>query len=182
MLERLVLGDTLNYTTAVADYTASAGWTLTYRLVPRSGAGTAIEFSSTADGDLHRLQVGAATTAAWAAGSYSWHSWVTKAGEKCTVATGAITLIADPRTSSGPLDLRSDAEIALAAAKAALAAWTPTTRSYTIAGRSMTFSTTAEIVPIIQYWEREVAKERRAADMAKGAPDSRRVYVRMGRA
>ena len=71
MLERLVLGDTLNYTTAVADYPASAGWALTYRLVPRSGAGTTIEFTSTADGDLHRLQVSATTTAAWTAGTWS---------------------------------------------------------------------------------------------------------------
>jgi len=181
MLERLVLGDTLNYTTAVADYPASAGWTLSYRLVPRSGAGTAIEFSSTADGDLHRLQVGASTTAAWAAGTYSWHSWVTKASEKYTVDTGAITLLADPRTASGPLDLRTEAEIALDAAKAALNAWTPTTRSYTIAGRSMTFSTTAESEGVIQYWERQVAKEKRLALLAKGGPDTRRVYVRMGR-
>lgn len=181
MLERLVLGDTLNYTTAVADYPASAGWALTYRLVPRSGAGTAIEFTSTADGDLHRLQVSATTTAAWTAGTYSWHSWVSLGVEKYTVATGAISLLADPRSSSGPLDLRTEAEIALADAKAALAAWTPTTRSYTIAGRSMTFSTTAEIVPLIQYWEREVAKEKRAVALAKGGPDPRRVYVRMSR-
>lgn len=184
MLDRLVLGDTLNYATTVAGYPASEGWTLSYRLVPRSGAGTAIEFScsaDTTDPEAHRAQVSAATTAAWAAGAYSWFSWVSKAAEKYSVSTGAITLVADPRSSSGPLDLRTEAEVALAQAKAALAAWTPTTRSYTIGQRSMTFNSTADIIPIIQYWEREVAKERRAAARASGLDTGRNVYVRLGR-
>jgi len=180
MLERLILGDTLNFTTEVSGYPASEGWVLNFRLVPRA-AGTAITFASTADGDLHRVQETATTTAAWGAGAYSWHSWVAKAAEKYTVATGDVQLVADPRAAAGPLDLRTEAEIALAAAKAALAAWTPTSRSYTIGERSMTFSSTEEVVAIVKYWEREVAKERRAADLAKGLADPRRLYVRLGR-
>lgn len=181
MLERVVSGETLNFPVTVATYPASAGWVLHFRLVPRVGSGSAIEFACTASGDDHLAQVSAVTTAAWTAGTYSWVSWVSKAGEVYSVNNGTVQVLANPFTASGPLDLRTDAEIALDAAKAALASWTPTTRSYTIAGRSMTFSTTAEIVPLIQYWERKVAAERRAAALAKGQPDTRRVYVRMGR-
>lgn len=180
MLERLVLGDTLNYATSVADYPASSGWVLKFRLVPRV-SGSAIEITCTADGDLHRAQVSASTTAAWAAGTYSWLSWVEQGSEKYSVSNGQIQLIADPRSASAPLDLRTDAQVALDQSKAAFAAWTPTTRSYSIGGRSMEFNSPADILPVIRFWEGEVAKEANAAAMAKGMASGRRVFVRLGR-
>jgi hypothetical protein len=180
MLERLILGDTLNFATTVDGYPASSGWVLKYRLVPRT-AGAAISITCIADGELHRAQVAATTTAGWTAGTYSWASWVELGTEKYSVATGSITLVADPRTASAPFDLRTEAEVALDQARAAFAAWTPTTKKYTIGGRSMEFNSTADIIPIVQFWEREVAKEQRANDLAKGLADRRRTYVRMSR-
>lgn len=180
-LASIIVGDTLEFTTPVPGYPASDGWTLKYRLVPVT-SGAAITFSSSADGDEHAVTVAASATALWSAGQYSWAAYVEDgAGASHTVLTGSAKLLPNPRTSSAPLDLRTDAEIALAAAKAALAAWTPTTKSYTIGGRSMTFSTSAEILPIIDYWERKVQAERRAATMAAGGRDPRKTFVRLGR-
>jgi hypothetical protein len=264
-LERLIVGDTLSDTVTVPGYPASEGWTLKYRLIPRT-SGAAIRFGTTADGDAHVLLVDAAITAAWVAGEYNWAAYVERdtlvaatisaaaadnsyndsasgfiaagfevgdavtvtgftggvannivggivtaltaakmtiggtdgdviaddaAGETVTiraatarshtVLTGAIRLLADPRVSSAPLDLRTDAEIALAAAESALASWTPTTRSYTIGNRSMTFSSTTEILPVIGYWKAQVQREKRAAAMRAGLPDPRKTFVRLGR-
>jgi len=184
MLERVIVGDTLNFTTSVANYTAADGWTLHYRLVPR-GTGTAYEFACAADSAdpaLHRAQVSVATTAAWTPGTYSWHSWVTKAAESYTFATGSVQLLANPRTSTSALDLRSEAQTALEAARAALAAWTPTTRRYSIAGREMEFNSPADIVAVISYWEAEVAREENTARINKGQAGNRQVFVRLGRA
>lgn len=183
MQERLVLGDTLNFATSVAGYSAADGWVLKFVLVSRTGAAS-ITLTSAADSTdptAHRVQTPAATTAAWTAGAYTWHSWVEQGTEKYSIDTGSITLLANPRTAAGPLDLRTEAEVALAAARAALAAWTPTQRSYTIGDRSMTFNSTAEILPVISYWEREVAREQRATAVSKGQQDGRRVFVRLGR-
>jgi hypothetical protein len=102
-------------------------------------------------------------------------------GRSHTVFTGAVRLLPNPRTSSAPIDFRTDAEIALAAARAAFAAWTPTTRSYTIGNRSMTFATKAEIVQTINYWEIEVQRERRLAKLRAGQADPRKQLVRLGR-
>jgi hypothetical protein len=180
-LGTLIVGDTLDRNIAVPGYSAADGWTLKYRLVPRV-SGTPIAISSSADGDEHHVVVAAATTAGWAAGNYSWTAYVDHTdGRSHTVQTGAIVLAPNPRTSSAPLDLRSDAERALAAAEAALAAWTPTTRSYTIGSRSMTFSTSAEILPIISYWKMAVQREKRAALLKAGLPDPRKTHVRLGR-
>lgn len=184
MQERLVLGDTLNFTTTVPDYPADESWTLKYRLVP-TVSGSAIEITSSADTDnpeLHRVQVPASTTSVWTAGSYTWFSYVEKAAESYSLGNGQITLLPNPRTASAPLDLRTDAAIALAQAKAALAAWTPTTKSYTIGGRQMVFNTPAEIVQVINYWTAEVKREENAAALASGMASKRRVMVRAARA
>jgi hypothetical protein len=185
MQQRIVIGDTLSFTTSVPDYPASDGWVLKHRLVPRSGAGAAIVLTGAADADdpsLHLTEVAAATTAGWTAGQYSWASYVEQGTQSYTLSTGSVELLANPRTSTAPLDLRTQAEVALAAAKAAYAAWTPTTRSYTIGNRSMTFSSRAEIVQTIEYWEIEVQREQRELRLAKGLADPRKTYVRVNRA
>lgn len=181
LVDRLILGDTLNFATSVAGYSAADGWTLKYALVPIA-SGTPITITSAADGEAHRVQIGASTTTNWTAGAYTWHSWVEKAGEKYSVDSGSITLAADPRTLAGAADLRSDAEQALAAAKLAFRSWTPTTRRYQIGGRSMEFNDAAEILAVISYWEHEVERERNAARMAKGLAGKRKLYVRLARA
>lgn len=180
MLERLIVGDTLNYATTVVGYSAADAWVLKYRLIPR-GSGSAIEITCTADGELHRAQVSAATTSAWATGTYTWASWVEKAGEKYSVANGSIVLLADPRTATSTYDLRTDAQIALDQAKAALKAWTPTTKRYSIAGRDMEFNSASEIIGLIAYWESEVAKETNAIALASGQRSRRQVFVRLNR-
>lgn len=184
-LERIIVGDSLSDTVKVPGYPASEGWTLKYRLIPRTGSGSAIAFVTTADGDSHAISVAAATTGAWTAGEYSWSAYVEHTDlRSVTVLTGAVKLLANPRTSTAPLDLRTDAEIALAAAESAFAAFSAnsTTRSYTIGNRSMTFSTKAEIVAIIDYWRAKVQRERRDARLAAGLADPRRTFVRVNRA
>jgi hypothetical protein len=181
-LDRLIAGDTFDRLIEVAGYEANEGWTLNYRLVPKTGTGDPIEFSGSAEGTAHRVTVDADDTADWTAGDYSWVSWVSKTGLSHTVATGMATVIADPRTVTAPLDMRTAARRALDDAEAALASWTPTTRRYTIGGRSMEFNSTAEIIPLISYWKAKVQREDRAAALAAGRPDPRKVFVRLGRA
>ena len=181
MLPRYTLGDTLSFTTALAAYPASAGWVLTYRLVPRA-AGAVITLVCTASGQDHLAAASAATTASWAAGAYAWASFVTLGALSHTVASGSTTLLPDPRMQGGGVDARSQAALALAAAQAALAAWTPTTKRYAINGREMEFNAPADIVQVIRYWQAEVQREDRAAQLLAGKSDRRKTYVRIGRA
>jgi hypothetical protein len=183
MLERLVLGSTLNYPTTVVGYSAADSWILKYRLIPRT-SGAAITITCITDPDDatgFRAQVTAATTAAWTAGSYNWASWVEKAAEKYDVDTGSIILVGDPRTVTAPYDLRTTAEKALEDAKAAMAAWSPTTMRYKIGDREMWFSTRADIVGVVSYWQVEVNREQRKKRLALGLPDPRNTYVRLNR-
>ena len=132
----LIAGDSLDFSTSVPDYPATDGWTLTYRLAPRT-AGTALSFAATALGGDYQVQVLAATTAAWAAGEYSWAAYVTKAGNRFTVDSGTITIQPDPGVVSS-LDSRTHAQRVLEAIQAVIERRaTVDQQEYTIGSRSL---------------------------------------------
>lgn len=166
-------GDTYSQLVALADYLASDGWVLKERFTPRAG-GTAIALTAAAEGDDHRLTADAATTAAWPTGDYAAAQWVEKGAEVFTVAQGQLTILPNLRAISGATDTRSQAEIALASAKAAFAAWTPTHRRYKIGEREMEFNSSAEILRVVSYWQNQVDREQGTAAATPGG----RYYIR----
>lgn len=180
----IFVGDTLNFTTYVRDYLPSDGWVLKFRLVPRS-AGAAITITTTQDASdlsLHRAQVAAATTAAWTAGEYSWHSYVEKGAESYSVSAGQITLKPDPRVVSA-LDNRSTAQTALDNVRAMLnGKATSGVLSYSIAGRALQSYSIEELLKLEAKLVADVQREQQAADMAAGQPSRRRVMTRLARA
>ncbi|MCA3174937.1 MAG: hypothetical protein ING36_05230 [Burkholderiales bacterium] len=183
MKSSLVVGDSLNFVTQVPDYLATEGWTLKYRLIPRS-AGASIEISAVAEGESYRVQVAAMTTATWSAGEYSWASWVEKSGESYSLESGAITLAPNPRTATGGYDARSLAQKTLDDLRAAFAAWSASsgrTKRYKIGEREMEFNSVTDIIKLMDYWEGQVTQEQLSADLARGLKPKNRILVRFGR-
>ena len=176
-VQELVAGDTLNFSTTVPGYSAAAGWVLKYRLVPRTAANSVIALTGAASGDDHLFQVGASTTANWAADTYGWSAWVEKDSEKYTVQSGQIVVKPDPRTLAAGADTRSAARRALDDARTARNAWNPTMRRYRIGDREREFNDVAEIVRLIVQLEREVERE----DLLAGRPTqpARRIHTRI---
>lgn len=176
-------GDTLDFTVVIRERSAADGWALHYRLIPQL-TGVAIAFDSVPapDGTSHRLQAAATTTATWAAGVYSWASWLTDvAAERFSVDGGITSILPDPAVIDAPQDFRSQAQIALADALAAMAAWKPTIHRYNIGGREMIFNLAADILPVVAFWKAAVQREARAKQLAMGMADPRKTFVRMGR-
>src|SRR5574341_1665495 len=181
---QIYVGDTLNFTTYVREYLPSDGWTLKFRLLPRSaGAAIAITTSQDAtDTSLHRTQVTAATTAAWTSGEYSWHSYVEKGAESYSVASGQITLRPNPRTAS-TLDNRSVAKTALDNVRAVLSGKASSgVLSYSINGRALQNYSIEELLKLENKLVADVKREDLAEAMAAGQPSRRRVMVRTARA
>lgn len=177
----ITAGDSLAVSVDGGDYTSAAGWAATLRLVPR-GSGSVISISGVGDGGAWTFSANSAASAAYSAGEYSAAVYATKSGDRHTLDAGPITVRPDPAAITAGTDTRTQAEIALAAAKSALAAWTPTTKSYTIGDVSKTFNTPAEIREVINYWQGRVDAERAAADRAAGRPNRTRYYVGFRRA
>lgn len=181
MQNQIVAGETLNYRAVAPDYPASAGWVVTLYINPRAG-GTATSVVGTADADDHLLQVTAVTTANWAAGWWAWETWAALGGERYRLEHGQLQVVPGLIGAAAGTDTRSQAQRALDDAKAALAAWTPTTKRYRINGREMEFNGVADILQVISHWENEVRREANAEAMAAGRPNNRKLVVSLGRA
>lgn len=172
----LAAGDTAKWRKSLPGFPASAGWVLTYTLVTASAR---VTFTATADGDDHLVAVPAATTAGWAAGTYTWRAQVAKAGEVFTVADG--TLRIQPAFGSAT-DGRSHARKVLDAIEAVIEGRaTSQVGEYQIAGRQLKYIPIPELLTLRDKYRAEVAREDAAQRAARGLPDSRRVYVRFAR-
>lgn len=172
-------GDTLDFTTVSADFPASDGWVLTYKLIPRTAGPAVITLTATASGDDHRVQATAATTAAWTAGTYSWTAYATLGTERYTLQAGVTQILANPGVVT-TLDTRSAAAIALDNVTATLQGRaTSAVAEYEIAGRRLKNMLPADLIKLKSHLEREVAGEQAAARLAMGLQGARKIQFRI---
>jgi len=165
-------GDTIQWTKALPDYPASAGWVLSYAF---TGPGK-ISFTGTASGDDHAITVTAAQSAVWAAGNYIGQAYVTKTTERYTVATGLLLAVAENIASVSGL---SWARRCLVAIKATLEGKAGSDLLSTkINEKELRKYTPAELIPLYRFYESEVAKEDAASRMASGLQSGNRIMVR----
>jgi enamine deaminase RidA (YjgF/YER057c/UK114 family) len=166
MQTSLIAGDSLSVLVSGGAHPASAGWVLKMTLVPRVQGPSVVVITAAAEGDDHRLQVGKTATTAWQPGQYAWAQWVEKGDEAKTLDRGQITIQPDPRTMPVGTDTRSQAVQALESCKTALAdfrAGKGLKRRYKIGEREMEFTSTAEVLREIKFWQNQVDAEEVAA-------------------
>lgn len=169
-------GDTITWTKALSDYPASAGWVLAYTLI---NSAAKITITATASGDDHLASVAAATSATWAAATYTWHAAVTKAAERYTVGTGQI-VVAPNLAAASTFDTRTSARIALDAVNTALQTYGAKAymQAFEIAGRRQQFHTPGEFLAFRSKLQAEVAREDNATRLAAGLASKNQLQVR----
>lgn len=178
IVNELIAGDTLDFTTSLDGYPASAGWQLKYALRGTAGA---IDLTASASGDDYHVQASASTTSAWAPGVYRYVATVTLSGQRYTVAEGSLTVLPDLAQQVAGYDGRSLAEKALADAEAALANFRASggrIKSYTIGARTMAFEDSAAILAVINFWKAKVLAEQTPNLLAAGLGNPRKLHVR----
>lgn len=184
MQDVLTAGDSLNFPASAPGYSAADGWSLKYRLIPRTGTNAAIDITGVPDGDDFLVQEASTTTAAWAPDAYSWVSWVERGAESYSLKTGQCVVQPDPRQALPGTDLRSLPRKTLDDLLAARATWAAShgrTRSYKIGDRERVFATAAELDAEIRFWQGQLADEQAAERLAAGLPSRNRILVRFSR-
>ena len=174
--DSIIAGDTAKWQRTLDDYPANQSWVLTYTLVSSAQRYT---FAAAASGADHLVTVPAATTLAWAAGSYSWRAQVSKAGEVYTVGSGTLTVQA---SFAAATDARSQARVGLDNINAYLADPSRiTSAEYRIGDRKLVRIPIPELLQLKSHLQMQVGREEAAQRVALGLPDPRRVYVRFER-
>lgn len=130
------------------------------------------------------LSATSAQTATLTAAAYAWVYTVTNPAKgRLTVSMGQCNVLPDLTLAPAGYDARTTAQIALSEAEAALAAFKGSggrVKTYTIAGRTVTYDTSAELLQVISYWRVRAANELHAQRAVEGKPDLSRLLVRFG--
>lgn len=174
----IVAGDTLRFKISLADYLASDGWTLSYSL---RNAANHYDFSGTADGADHLVEVVASDTATWAPGDYQYAGYVASGAQRHTVRRGTLKIVGD-FSNLVPHEFRSRAAKAVDDLKDALATFKATggrVRRYSIAGRDVEFESLGEMLKLLSFWERELANETAADRIRRGLKSPLLLQVRL---
>lgn len=176
--KKITAGDSAEWTLSLSDYPAGDGWALSYALV---ASGSQITFTGAASGDDHKITLAAATTSGWTAGKYRYQAYVTLGSDRETVETGEIEIRPNFATLGSGYDGRSQWQKILDSLMTAYESMQSGygTQSVTMAdGRSVTYRTTAELLPAISKARAEVAREQRAEKLAQGLGAGNNVKIR----
>jgi hypothetical protein len=163
-------GDTAQWLVSVPDYTASAGWTLKYKLI---NASNQYDIVSAASGDEHQINVAAATTAAYVAGDYQLVAYVTNvATQRFTLEEGAIKIQPNVAAAVAGMDTRTSAQKCLDAMNLALESYgnKAYTQEYEIAGRRIKYASMADFLKARSQITAEVQRELSANAGRNGIP------------
>ena len=172
---KFVSGDRLQWKRSFSDYPAST-WTLAYTLLHATLA--KITITASADGDDHSVDESAATTAAWAAGTYNWKAFVTNVAIRHQVDEGQIIIEPDYASLTN-YDARVHAEKVLAAIEAVIEGRaTKDQESYTIEGRTLQRTPIPDLIVLRDKYKAEVGGLRKAERIANGLDGGNTIKVR----
>lgn len=172
-------GDTLRFTKSLPDYLPADGWVLTYALVK---AAEQITITGGDNGDgAHLVEVAAADTAAWVAGTYRWQAFVGKGLDRFTVGRGMLEVRADFASANTGLDARGNWQKILdnlEAAFAQMSAGEIKAASINVGTRVITYRNLGELSEAIKMARSEVEREQVEANLEAGLGSGRKIFTR----
>lgn len=158
-------GDSAEWSVSLADYPASAGWVLAYRLVPRSG--DAIDIDSAASGDDHVTTLSATVTAAYAAGDYTLVAVASRDAARVTLYAGPCTVLPDLMTAAS-VDTRSKARQIVDAIDAWIGSRATWAARKTVDDRTIESYPLADLMDMRRRYEQMARREEAIAALING--------------
>lgn len=173
----LTAGDTWKWKRSLADYPAPT-WSIRYVL---SNATQRYTFDSDADGTDHLVSRTPAETSPVVPGRYHWTAFALDGTDRYQIGGG--TFEVRPNVEGGrPWDTRTTARQiydALLELQLSHASGRALVAEYTIAGRSMRFRDSDDLLAQLAYWKGQVDAEEAAERQARGQSSGLRVLARI---
>lgn len=171
----IIAGDTLTWKKSLSDYPAPT-YTLKYRLI---NAANKYDITAAASGDDHLVTVTAATSAGYAAGIYTWTSWVEKTGERYTISNGTTLIKPNLAAQSAGYDTRSHIKKTLDSIEAAVEGRaTRTDLRHMINGREVWHMSPEELIKWHSHYKQLYQQELQAEKIKNGLGTGRKILTR----
>ena len=151
----------------ITDYPSSA-YSLSY-VLRREITGERIAITASSNSTGYVVEVSSTTTAAYNPGRYHWDAYITRTSDSARVKVNSGTLEIKPNKATSSDDPRSFAQICLDNIETYLR--DPNNiaaASYSIAGRSLSRLSRADLLTERERWKGEVAREKQAEQFARG--------------
>ena len=151
----------------ITDYPSSA-YSLSY-VLRREITGERIAITASSNSTGYVVEVSSTTTAAYNPGRYHWDAYITRTSDSARVKVNSGTLEIKPNKATSSDDPRSFAQICLDNIETYLR--DPNNiaaASYSIAGRSLSRWSRADLLTERERWKGEVAREKQAEQFARG--------------
>lgn len=161
----------------LGDY--GSGYTLSYELTLYTGAAP-ITLTASLSGSEYLIEIAAATTAGYSAGTYQWVALITRDSdsERVEIARGVLVVNPDPATSAA--DPRTTARKTLDAIEAVIEGRASKDQeSYTIGNRSLNRMAIEDLLRLRDAYRREVKREEQADKLKNGIGINNNIIVRM---
>lgn len=176
----VVVGDFIQWKrTDLASTYDPDDYTLTYVARITAGGASEITITCTDSNGSFLASVSSSTSASYTAGDYYWQAEILRKSdsERMVVDRGSFKIIVDLDVDS--TDPRTHAEIMLAKIESLLEGRADgDVSSYSIAGRSLTKMSPAELIEWRDYYRREVSAQNRKNDVKLGRASPASVLVR----
>lgn len=161
----------------ITDYPSSA-YSLSY-VLRREITGERIAITASSNSAGYVVEVSSTTTAAYNPGRYHWDAYITRTSDSARVKVNSGTLEIKPNKATSSDDPRSFAQICLDNIETYLR--DPNNiaaASYSIAGRSLSRWSRADLLTERERWKGEVAREKQAEQFARGMLTNSTIRVR----
>lgn len=161
----------------ITDYPSSA-YSLSY-VFRREITGERISITASSNSTGYVVEVSSTTTAAYNPGRYHWDAYITRTSDSARVKVNSGTLEVKPNKATSSDDPRSFAQICLDNIETYLR--DPNNiaaASYSIAGRSLSRWSRADLLTERERWKGEVAREKQAEQFARGMLTNSTIRVR----
>lgn len=170
-------GETLHFLKSLDDYPASSGYSITYSF--RAINGSAIDFTTTADGDAHEAEVAFSETASWLPQTYQGVGIVSNNTEKKQVWAGQLIVLPDLSQMPQGADTRSQAKRTLDNINAVIEGRASSAiLNSTVEGTSLQRIPVADLLMLRDRYAQIVFSEEEALRSAQGKPSRRNIYTR----
>lgn len=179
--ESLVLGDSWLWKRSDlgSDY-PPASYALTYDARLHGDGTTSISITANEDGSDYLVEVAAATTVNYTAGTYSWRAFITRTSDSARVQVGSGTWEVKPDPATDTDDPRSHVKKTLDALQATILGKASLDQlSYTIGDRQLSRMTAEDLIEWEKYYKQLYQKELDAEAAANGKSAGRTIYLKL---
>ncbi len=173
----IIKGDTVKWKKSLPDYLPGDGWELTYAFVLEGASSDHQDATATDNGDGTHLV--SFSSSDFEVGIYHWQAYVTKAGERYTVANGQLSVKPDFATLTSGYDNRSHVKKVLDAIEAVLENRASEEQNYIMIGSTqITNIPHGELLALRSKYRIEYQRELQATRLANGLSGGNKIKVR----